>query len=91
MDAIIGPNLVGPATFRSPAVQSRCFDLCDFHGELFAFRFVYDSPQFIGIEERENFPHPRLLPELSESAERLVKLATFGDNQFAVLFEFARP
>ena len=25
-----------------------------------------DPPQFIGIEEPENFLHPRLLPELSE-------------------------
>jgi predicted ATPase len=29
-----------------------------------------DPPQFIGIEEPENFLHPRLLPELSEECRR---------------------
>jgi predicted ATPase len=39
-----------------------------------------DPPQFIGIEEPENFLHPRLLPELAEecrsAAERSQLLAT---------------
>ncbi len=29
-----------------------------------------DPPQFVGIEEPENFLHPRLLPELSEECRR---------------------
>jgi predicted ATPase len=29
-----------------------------------------EPPQFIGIEEPENFLHPRLLPELSEECKR---------------------
>jgi predicted ATPase len=29
-----------------------------------------DPPQFIGIEEPENFLHPRLLPELSEECRK---------------------